>query len=79
MIIVEILDESRVNLIKCLVFFLNQELFADRTKKPLYFGPALGTPGRRVGLLHGQIGAYDFQMTVSVNLTPSSHEPPEVA
>ena len=65
-IVVQIINEGRVDLIERFVPLFGEELVPDGTKKSLYFGTSLRTPGRGVGLSHGQVGAYDFQMAAIV-------------
>jgi len=69
MVVVKVLDESRVDRIEGFVFLLGKELLSDRAEEPFHLGPALGAPGRRVRLLHGQISTDDFQVTTVVGRT----------
>ena len=67
MIVVKVLDESRVDRLEGFVFLPGKELLSDRAGESFHFGSALWTPDRRVGLLHGQIGANTFQVAAVIS------------
>jgi len=56
-------------MIEGFVLLPGKKLLSDRAKESFHLGAALGTPDRGVGLLHGQIGAHDFQVAAVVGRT----------